>query len=99
MTVGRRRAELAADHRLKSPEIEAEPAESASGQFFAKPTLDSTQALIVRGTEQGYLTSAEIDAALPTDQASSEQIEGAMTALSELGIDVIQDEDVDEDRR
>jgi RNA polymerase primary sigma factor len=96
LTVGRRRAELAADDRLKSPEIEAEPAESPSGQFFAKPTLDSTEALIVRGTERGYLTSAEINAALPTDQTSSKQIEDAMTALSELGIDVIQDEDADE---
>ena len=96
--MGRRREEPAED-RLKSPEIEAETAESPSGQFFAKPTPDSTEALIVRGTERGYLTSTEINAALPTDQASSEQIEGAMTALSELGIDVIQDEDVDEDRR
>jgi RNA polymerase primary sigma factor len=81
---------------LKSPEIEAETAESPSRQFFAKPTLDSIEALIVRGTERGYLTSAEINAALPSDQTSSEQIEDAMTALSELGINVIQDEEVDE---
>ncbi len=94
--MGRRSAEPAADRRPGSTEIKAEPVESPSEQIFAKAAPDSTEALIVRGTERGYLTYAEISAALPTDQTSSEQIEDAMTTLSELGIDVIQDEDAEE---
>lgn len=45
------------------------------------------------GQERGYVTYGEIDAVLPMDQTSSEQIEDAMTVLSELGINVIEDDD------
>ena len=42
--------------------------------------------LIAHGKERGYLTYDELNAALPQDQVSSEQIEDTMTMLSELGI-------------
>jgi RNA polymerase primary sigma factor len=96
LTVAGQSAEFAADRRPGAAEIEAEPAESPSRQIFVKAAPGSTEALIVLGKERGYLTYAEINAALPTDQTSSEQIEDAMTTLSELGIDIIQDEDADE---
>jgi len=95
LIVGGRNAEPAEERRSRSAEIEVEPAEVRSEQLFATATRDSTEVLIARGAEQGYLTTAEINAALPTGETSSEQIEDAMTALSELGIDVIQDEDAE----
>jgi RNA polymerase primary sigma factor len=55
-----------------------------------------TEALMVRGAKRGYLTQDEVNAALPTEQMSSEQIEDAMTTLSELGIDVVESEETDE---
>jgi RNA polymerase primary sigma factor len=94
LTVGRQSAEPAAQ-RPGGAEIEAEPAESSAEQFVVITTSDPTEVLIARGKEQGYLTYAEVNAALATDQASSEQIEDAMTTLSELGIDVIQSEDTE----
>src|SRR3984893_4522302 len=52
--------------------------------------------MLVRGKARGYLTYDELNAALPTDQVSSEQIEDTMTMLSELGINVIESEDTEE---
>lgn len=43
---------------------------------------------VARGKERGYLTYDELNAVLPPDQVSSEQIEDVMCMLSELGINV-----------
>jgi RNA polymerase primary sigma factor len=64
------------------------------------PLLDSVAAAIkrmmARGKERGYVTYDELNAALPPDQVSSEQIEDTMTMLSELGINVIETEESEE---
>src|SRR5580693_6813671 len=64
------------------------------------PLLDSIavaiKKMVARGKERGYLTYDELNAALPTEQVSSEQIEDTMTMLSELGINVVENEDVEE---
>src|SRR3954454_24316045 len=64
------------------------------------PLLDSVAAaikkMVARGKERGYLTYDELNAALPTDQVSSEQIEDTMTMLSEMGINVIEREESEE---
>ena len=52
--------------------------------------------MLARGKERGYLTYDELNAALPHDQVSSEQIEDTMTMLSELGINVIENEESEE---
>ena len=61
------------------------------------PLLDSTNAtvkkLIQRGKERGYITYEELNAALPSEEMSSEQIEDTMSMLSEMGINVVEDED------
>jgi RNA polymerase primary sigma factor len=89
---GGRGADQPADGRLEATETEAEPAE----QFFTKVTPSLTETLILRGKARGYVTDDEVNAALASDQMSSEQIEDAMTVLSELGINVVENEDVDE---
>jgi RNA polymerase primary sigma factor len=64
------------------------------------PLLDQIQIAIkkmmARGKERGYVTYDELNAALPTEQVSSEQIEDTMTSLSELGINVVENEDTEE---
>src|SRR6202045_3136840 len=64
------------------------------------PLLDTIalaiKKMVLRGKERGYLTYDELNAALPQDQVSSEQIEDTMTMLSELGINVIESEESDE---
>jgi RNA polymerase primary sigma factor len=64
------------------------------------PLLDTIAAaikkMLARGKERGYLTYDELNAALPHDQVSSEQIEDTMTMLSELGVNLIESEESDE---
>ena len=52
--------------------------------------------MVARGKERGYVTYDELNAALPPDQSSSEQIEDTMAMLSEMGINVIEGEEPDE---
>ncbi|MCE0744968.1 RNA polymerase sigma factor RpoD [Acetobacter sicerae] len=52
--------------------------------------------LIAKGRERGYITFDELNAVLPQDQMSSEQIEDVMAILSEMGIQVVENEDNDE---
>ncbi len=49
--------------------------------------------LITRAKERGYITLDELNAILPPDQNSSEQIEDLMASLSEMGIQVVENED------
>ncbi len=49
--------------------------------------------LIARGKERGYITYDELNAALPSDQVSSEFIEDTMATLSEAGINLVDGEE------
>jgi RNA polymerase primary sigma factor len=64
------------------------------------PLLDAVAAtikkMVARGKERGYVTYDELNAALPPEQVSSEQIEDTMTMLSELGVNVVENEEADE---
>ncbi|MBT6137815.1 MAG: RNA polymerase sigma factor RpoD [Rhodospirillaceae bacterium] len=52
--------------------------------------------LIKKGKERGYLTYDEVNAALPQDEMSSEQIEDIMSGLNELGVNVVEAEETEE---
>ena len=52
--------------------------------------------LIKKGKERGYLTYDEVNAALPQDQMSSEQIEDVLSSLSEMGVNVVESEETEE---
>ena len=52
--------------------------------------------MIAQGKERGFVTYDELNAALPPDQVSSEQIEDTMSMLSEAGINVVENEDNDD---
>ena len=66
----------------------ASTAENPEGREEAAeaPLLDAVAAsikkMVARGKERGYVTYYELNAALPGDQVSSEQIEDTMTMLS-----------------
>ncbi len=49
--------------------------------------------MIARAKERGYITYEELNATLPQEQMSSEQIEDVMTMLSEMGINVVEADD------
>ncbi|MBL6855528.1 MAG: RNA polymerase sigma factor RpoD [Rhodobacteraceae bacterium] len=65
-----------------------------------RENLDISQAaikkMISEARARGYITYDDLNKALPPDQVSSEQIEDVMSMLSEMGINIIEDEDADE---
>src|SRR5277367_210709 len=52
--------------------------------------------LVARGKERGYITFDELNAILPPEQNSSEQIEDVMANFSEMGIQVVESEESEE---
>ncbi|HVQ10262.1 MAG TPA: RNA polymerase sigma factor RpoD [Allosphingosinicella sp.] len=67
------------------------------------PLIDLNEAslkkLISRAKKRGYITYDELNDALPQDQMSSEQIEDVMSALSEMGVNIVENEEADEDEQ
>ncbi|MCZ6764495.1 MAG: RNA polymerase sigma factor RpoD, partial [Alphaproteobacteria bacterium] len=67
------------------------------------PLMDSAvqavKKMVSQGRERGYITYTELNAALPADQVSSEQIEDVLAQLSEMGINVVEAEDQDDAAR
>ncbi len=59
-------------------------------------TNPSLRKLIHRGKERGYITYDELNEALPQAQLSSEQIDEAMTTLADMGISVVDSDEVEE---
>src|SRR5487761_2460215 len=52
--------------------------------------------LVARGKERGYITVDELNAILPPEQNSSEQIEDVMANFSEMGIQVVESEETED---
>jgi len=65
------------------------------------PLIDLNEASIkkvfARAKKRGVITYDELNSALPQDQMSSEQIEDVMSALSEMGVNIVENDETDED--
>ncbi|MAQ86478.1 RNA polymerase sigma factor RpoD [Psychromarinibacter halotolerans] len=63
--------------------------------------LDMSQAavkkMIAEAREKGYITYDQLNQVLPPDQVSSEQIEDVMSMLSEMGINIIEAEETEDE--
>ncbi|MFT6075969.1 MAG: RNA polymerase primary sigma factor, partial [Yoonia sp.] len=63
-------------------------------------SLDMSQAaikkMIADARERGYITYDQLNAVLPPEQVSSDQIEDVMSMLSEMGIQVTEEEESEE---
>ena len=53
--------------------------------------------MITQAKHRGYITYDELNTVMPPDQVSSEQIEDIMAMLSEMGINVIENEETEEE--
>ena len=77
----------------ETPEIEAEGGDA--------PLIDLNDAqikkLIARAKKRGVITYDELNEALPQDQMSSEQIEDIMSAISEMGVNIVESAEDSED--
>ena len=63
-------------------------------------SLDLSQAAVKRmiadARERGYITYDQLNSVMPPEQVSSEQIEDVMSMLSEMGINIIENEEGEE---
>jgi len=71
------------------------------------PLLDmndaSVKKLIARAKKRGIITVDELNEALPSDQMSPDQIEDVMSALNEMGVQIVEnaesaDDEEEEDK-
>ncbi len=64
-------------------------------------SLDMSQTavkkMIGEARERGYITYDQLNQVLPPDQVNSEQIEDVMSMLSEMGINIIEEEEAEEE--
>ena len=69
----------------------------------AELSLDMSQAkvkkMIAEARERGYITYDQLNTVLPPDQVNSEQIEDVMSMLSEMGINIIEDDEVEDEEQ
>ncbi len=79
-------------------EDQTQETESSEGQG---PMLDMSQAdvkkMVAKARAKGYITVDELNRVLPSDQFSSEQIEDVMSLLSEMGVNVVENDDEGEE--
>ncbi len=55
--------------------------------------------LLAKGKEAGFITIDELNATLPQDKVSTDQIEDVMTLLSEMGINVVDAEEAEAENK
>src|SRR5277367_2325666 len=79
----------------------AQATETATAEQDGETSLLDVQStavkrLMAKGKERGYITFDELNAVLPPDQMSTDQIEDVMSQFSELGVQVVENEETEE---
>src|SRR5882757_2658854 len=57
----------------------------------------SIKKLVARAKKRGYITYDQLNEALPQDQMSSDQLEDVMSALNEMGVNIVENEEAGDD--
>ncbi|MFN7176266.1 MAG: RNA polymerase sigma factor RpoD [Thermaurantiacus sp.] len=83
----------------KNQLAEVDPADAKADDGAPVIDLNDTgfKKLLAKARKRGWLTIDELNQALPQDQMSSEQIEDVMSALSEMGINLVESEEAAEE--
>ena len=83
----------------KKDEAKAEESRGRRG-LADSPLLDLSDAAVKRmlkiAKKRGWVTQDELNAVLPSEEISSDQIEDMNAMLSEMGINVVESEDAEE---
>jgi len=79
---------------------DAEKPEAGAEASNDSPLLDLSDAavkkLIKTAKKRGYVTYEELNAVMPSEEVSSEQIEDIMSMFSDMGINVVDEDEVEE---
>jgi RNA polymerase primary sigma factor len=74
-----------------------EPSEGFVEETNSLRMSEGIQKLLVKGKELGYVTYEDINKALPSEHVSSEDIEDTLSTLADLGINVVETEEAEEE--
>ncbi|MFT6223949.1 MAG: RNA polymerase primary sigma factor [Paracoccaceae bacterium] len=74
-------------------------ADDSDGEMLLDMSQTAVKKMIADARERGYITYDQLNQVLPPDQASSDQIEDVMSMLSEMGIQITEDEEQEEDEQ
>ena len=84
---------------MAAKDVNAEPDSPAGGEA---PVLDMSQStvkkMIAAARAKGTITYDELNKVLPPDKVSADQIEDVMRMLSEMGVNVVDDDGAEEDQ-
>ncbi|MDU9003507.1 RNA polymerase sigma factor RpoD [Sedimentitalea todarodis] len=69
------------------------------GEMSLDMSQTAVKKMIGEAREKGYITYDQLNQVLPPDQVNSEQIEDVMSMLSEMGINIIEDEEAEEEEQ
>ena len=85
---------------MAKKDSETSEADRGAVEVADGPLLDLTDAAVKRmiklAKKRGFVTYAELNAVLPSEEVNSEQIEDILSMLNEMGINVIENEEQDE---
>jgi len=85
---------------MAKKDSETSGAERGTVEVADSPLLDLTDAAVKRmiklAKKRGFVTYAELNAVLPSEEVNSEQIEDVLSMLNEMGINVIENEEPEE---
>jgi RNA polymerase primary sigma factor len=94
------RASAPDEQEAQSAADENEAQETQGGDGTDSPILDLSDAAVKRmikvAKARGYVTLDELNAVLPSEETSPEQIEDIMAMLNEMGINVVESEEESE---
>jgi RNA polymerase primary sigma factor len=82
--------------RNEAQETDNEDRDDAPDGPLMDGSVQGVKKMIARGKERGFITYDELNETLPQEQVSSEQIEDVLAQLSEMGINVVEEEEKDD---
>jgi RNA polymerase primary sigma factor len=85
-----------ASKATQQADTEVQPQEGAVDAPDTDAAQQAQKLLMKLGKERGYVTHDELNAALPTEDFTSEQIDEFMSTLSEMGVSVVEAADGDD---
>lgn len=84
--------------KVNTPEVDSQDQEDAAEVAMQGALAKTVKKIIAKGKERGYLTYDELNAMLPAGEYTSDQIDETMAMLSDIGINLVEDEsDLDEE--
>ena len=92
-----RKSAAAAKRNAKAADTNGKDEPDNNESSLLDLSADAVKKMIKSAKKRGYVTMDELNAVLPSDEVTSEQIEDTMSTLSDMGINVVEEEEIEDD--